>query len=156
MEGERPDRPHEQDLTDPVWDTTVRCWQEDPVLRPRMKEVAAILREWCIFLSLCTVWKPQHTSIPAVTGYLFQLRNDRHPRGHPFFLVRGMSIAPSPALQLERSIPAKKNPFPPDSGCALKPSGLPRAWQILLTNSESLILLEGKQQNFREEFHCGV
>ena len=63
MEGERPDRPNEQDLTDSVWDTTVRCWQEDPVLRPRMKEVAATLREWCVFPSLCTTLKPQHIPI---------------------------------------------------------------------------------------------
>ena len=59
MEGERPDRPREQDLTNPVWDTTVRCWQEDPVLRPRMKEVAATLHEWCVFPSSCTTSKSQ-------------------------------------------------------------------------------------------------
>ena len=46
LQGERPDRPQELDLTDPVWDTTVRCWQQDPVIRPRMKKVAAVLREW--------------------------------------------------------------------------------------------------------------
>ena len=46
MEGERPDRPQERDLTDTVWDMTKRCWQEDPVLRPRMEGVVATLREW--------------------------------------------------------------------------------------------------------------
>ena len=49
MEGERPDRPQERDLTGPVWDMTELCWQEDPVLRPRMKEVVAILREQQVF-----------------------------------------------------------------------------------------------------------
>ena len=52
MEGERPNRPQEQDLTDPVWEMTERCWQEDPVLRPRMKEAVAVLREWQAFLPL--------------------------------------------------------------------------------------------------------
>ena len=45
MEGERPDRPQERDLTDSVWDMTERCWQEDPVFRPKIKEVVAILRD---------------------------------------------------------------------------------------------------------------
>ena len=49
MEGERPDRPQERDLTNPVWDMTVRCWQEDPVLRPRVERVVVTLREWQVF-----------------------------------------------------------------------------------------------------------
>ena len=52
MEGERPNRPQEQDLSDPIWDMTKRCWKEDPVLRPRMEEVVAILRERQVFLLL--------------------------------------------------------------------------------------------------------
>ena len=46
MKGDRPDRPQDQGLTDPVWDITVRCWQEDPVLRPKISEVVATLRKW--------------------------------------------------------------------------------------------------------------
>ena len=68
MEGERPARPHEQDLTHPVWDTTVRCWQEDPVLRPRMEKVVTILRRRGVSLSSCTTWKPQRTSVSCSHG----------------------------------------------------------------------------------------
>ena len=52
MGRERPDRPQEQDLTDPVWDMTVQCWQHDPDRRPKMMQVVATLREWQAFLSL--------------------------------------------------------------------------------------------------------
>ena len=52
MEGERPDRPQEPDLNDLVWDMTKRCWQEDPVLRPRMERVVATLDEGQVSLSL--------------------------------------------------------------------------------------------------------
>ena len=37
--GGRPGRPQGQDLTDPIWYMTTRCWQEDPLLRPKMMEV---------------------------------------------------------------------------------------------------------------------
>ena len=49
---ELPDRPQQQDLTDPVWDMTVRCWQHEPDRRPKMTEAVATLREWQAFLSL--------------------------------------------------------------------------------------------------------
>ena len=49
---ELPDRPQEQDLTDSVWDMTVRCWQHEPDSRPKMTEVVATLREWQVFPSL--------------------------------------------------------------------------------------------------------
>ena len=49
---ELPDRPQEPDLTDPVWDMTLRCWQHEPDLRPTMTEVVATLRERQVFLSL--------------------------------------------------------------------------------------------------------
>ena len=49
MERKLPDRPQEQDLTDPVWDMTVRCWEHEPDRRPRMTEVVATLREWQVF-----------------------------------------------------------------------------------------------------------
>ena len=31
---------------------TTRCWQQDPVRRPKMAEVVATLREWQVFLPL--------------------------------------------------------------------------------------------------------
>ena len=46
MACERPDRPREQDLTDPVWDMTVQCWQQDPSRRHNMNKVVTTLREW--------------------------------------------------------------------------------------------------------------
>ena len=49
---EIPDRPQEHGLTNPVWDMTVRCWQHEPNLRPKMTEVVATLREWQVFSSL--------------------------------------------------------------------------------------------------------
>ena len=52
INGELPDRPQEQDLTDPVWDMTVQCWQHEPDRRPRMTEVVATLREWQALSSL--------------------------------------------------------------------------------------------------------
>ena len=52
MEGERPNRPQDQNLSDPIWDMTKRCWKEDPVLRPRMEEVVTILRERQVFFPL--------------------------------------------------------------------------------------------------------
>ena len=49
---ELPDRPQAQDLTDPVWDMTLRCWQHEPDRRPKTTEVVATLREWQVFSSL--------------------------------------------------------------------------------------------------------
>ena len=51
IQRELPDRPQAQDLTDPVWEMTVRCWEHEPGSRPRMTEVVATLREWQAFLS---------------------------------------------------------------------------------------------------------
>ena len=48
MGGERPVRPQEGQelgLTDSMWDTTVRCWNQDPAQRPTMAEVVELLRE---------------------------------------------------------------------------------------------------------------
>ena len=45
----RPARPQEAQglgLTDPVWDMTVRCWDQDPARRPIMVDVVRLLREW--------------------------------------------------------------------------------------------------------------
>ena len=49
---EMPGRPQRQDLTDPVWDMTVRCWEHEPDHRPKTMEVVATLREWQVFSSL--------------------------------------------------------------------------------------------------------
>ena len=49
---ELPDRPQEQDLTDPVWEMTVRCWQHEPDRWPKTTEIVATLRGWQVFLSL--------------------------------------------------------------------------------------------------------
>lgn len=57
IEGERPGRPQEPALTDLIWDTTLGCWDQDPVQRPTMAKVVGILREWQVFVSL------QETSI---------------------------------------------------------------------------------------------
>ena len=48
MGGERPGRPQEGQqlgLTDLMWDMVVRCWNQDPVKRPKMTEVVGLLRE---------------------------------------------------------------------------------------------------------------
>ena len=50
--GERPARPlgtRELGLTDSVWEMTVRCWQQDPTLRPSVTEVVGFLRERLVF-----------------------------------------------------------------------------------------------------------
>ena len=52
IQRELPDRPQEKDLTDPVWEMTVRCWEHEPDRRPRMAEVVATLREWQVLFSL--------------------------------------------------------------------------------------------------------
>ena len=52
MSGDRPARPQEVQglgLTDSIWDTTVRCWHQDPVQRPMMTEVVGLVREWLVF-----------------------------------------------------------------------------------------------------------
>ena len=74
--GGRPSRPQGQDLTDPIWYMTTRCWQEDPLLRPKMMEVVTILRERQVFFPL------QHEHIDmllfiAVVGCPLQLRNNQ-------------------------------------------------------------------------------
>ena len=46
MDGERPARPQEAQelgLTDPMWDMTIRCWDQDPAQRPTMIEVIGLL-----------------------------------------------------------------------------------------------------------------
>ena len=52
LASERPDRPQDPDLSDQVWDMTVRCWRQDPARRPKMKKVVATLQKWQVFLSL--------------------------------------------------------------------------------------------------------
>ena len=49
--GERPARPQEAQelgLMDPLWDITVRCWDQNLAQRPTMIEVARPLREWLV------------------------------------------------------------------------------------------------------------
>ena len=49
MDGGRPARPQKVQglgLTGSVWDMTIRCWHQDPVQRPKMKEVVRLTREW--------------------------------------------------------------------------------------------------------------
>ena len=51
MGGERPDRPQavqELGLTDSVWETTVRCWHQDPAQRTTMTKVVGFLREFLV------------------------------------------------------------------------------------------------------------
>lgn len=63
MDGERPDRPNEPDLTDSVWTMTLGCWLQDPVQRPVMTKVVAVLREWpvpFVFLPKITIITPFH------------------------------------------------------------------------------------------------
>ena len=50
--GERPARPQgtrELGLTDSVWEMTVKCWQQDPGLRPSVTEVVGLLRRRLVF-----------------------------------------------------------------------------------------------------------
>ena len=156
MEGERPARPQERDLTDSVWDMTVRCWQEDPVLRPRIERVVTIQREGQVSPSLCTTWKPQHTFVSCSHGLPVLAAQRSGASGSSIPSDSGYVHCNFTTPQLEHLIPVNKCPLPPASGCARQPSGLPRVCQILLTNLESLPPLEGKQQNFREECHCSV
>lgn len=47
--GGRPARPQgaqKLGLTDPVWEMTLRCWQQDPAHRPTVTEVVRLLHEW--------------------------------------------------------------------------------------------------------------
>ena len=51
MGGERPARPQWGEglwLMNPLWDITVRCWDQDPVQRPTMMEVARPIHEWLV------------------------------------------------------------------------------------------------------------
>ena len=52
VDHELPDRPQRLDLTDPVWNMTLRCWQHEPDRRPKMTEVVTTIRDWQVFLSL--------------------------------------------------------------------------------------------------------
>ena len=52
IDGKRPARPQgtqELGLTNSVWNTTVRCWDQEPARRPKMREVVRVLREWPVF-----------------------------------------------------------------------------------------------------------
>ena len=73
IDGKRPARPQEAQklgLTDSVWDTTVRCWHQDPIQRPTMMEVVRVLREWSAF----SPPRNQHRDmLPAATGRLLGL-----------------------------------------------------------------------------------
>lgn len=49
IKGERPSRPQGAEgfgLVDPVWDMTLRCWQQEPTYRPAVAEVVGLLHEW--------------------------------------------------------------------------------------------------------------
>lgn len=49
--GVRPDRPFEAQelgLADPIWNMTVKCWQQDPARRPTITAVVGLLREWSV------------------------------------------------------------------------------------------------------------
>ena len=50
MDRKLPDRPQRLDLTDTVWDMTLRCWQYEPDRRPKMTEVVTTIRGWQVFL----------------------------------------------------------------------------------------------------------
>ena len=45
MAGERPERPNHPGFTEPLWALTQRCWGKDPRSRPKMQEVAKVLKE---------------------------------------------------------------------------------------------------------------
>ena len=36
-------------LVESVWDTTLSCWDQDPVRLPTMAKVVGFLREWPVF-----------------------------------------------------------------------------------------------------------
>lgn len=42
--GERPPRPTHPVFTDALWTLTQRCWDRDPILRPKTSEALRILR----------------------------------------------------------------------------------------------------------------
>ena len=65
MNGERPGRPRDPDLTESVWDMTLGCWNHNPVDRPAMAKVVQILQEWlAVYPSL---WNHHHDmSMPSV------------------------------------------------------------------------------------------
>ena len=52
MDGERPDRPREPSLTDPLWEMACTCWCQDAARRPAITKVVGILREWPVFFLL--------------------------------------------------------------------------------------------------------
>ena len=67
MDGERPDRPQEPDLTDPIWELVCTCWHQDPAHRPEMAKVVGILREW-----------PHQQNAPAAVVFCGSVATDRH------------------------------------------------------------------------------
>ena len=44
LAGKRPERPAHSSLTDNLWDLNQRCWDQEPLLRPRITEVVCYLR----------------------------------------------------------------------------------------------------------------
>jgi len=44
MAGERPPRPTHPTLTDELWELIQRCWDQEPQSRPKILEVAQVLR----------------------------------------------------------------------------------------------------------------
>ena len=76
LTGRRPGRPQKQDLTDQIWNMTTRCWQQDPLLRPKMMEVVQTLREWQVLLPLQHEHLDMLPSIVAMPGCASLLHND--------------------------------------------------------------------------------
>ena len=82
IQRELPDRPQEKDLTDLVWEMTVRCWEHEPDRRPRMTEVVTTLREWQV-LFLRHEHRDQHVSTSCSHRSFIsaaQLSTDLKPR----------------------------------------------------------------------------
>jgi len=73
INGGRPARPQEAQglgLTNSVWEMVVRCWDQDPVLRPTMTEVVRLAREWRVFSFY--PWNKYHDMLPAATAWVLR------------------------------------------------------------------------------------
>ena len=94
MDGKRPTRPQEAQelgLTDLMWDTTVRCWDQDPAQRPTMTEVVRFLGKLPVFLFIeadlsdclqaCKTWD-EYDQGKKAQGFADMLDEVRHTDRH--------------------------------------------------------------------------
>ncbi|KAF9779338.1 kinase-like domain-containing protein [Thelephora terrestris] len=115
MDGERPDRPQDSGLTDPVWDLACTCWHPELTRRPTITKLVGIIRE-CYIPYAAGI----HLSTPSPPRPMKKVAKARSPT---VTYAAGIHLStPSPPLPMKKVAKAK-------SPTVTMPLGFPSAYR---------------------------